>query len=113
MAALRIGGIDVFVEGDGAESIVMIHGWPDTFRLWDEQVAFFRQRYRCVRFTLPGFDVDKPRRPYSLEEMIDLLKEIIEHRSFDPQASELCEDIIGVGLVEVLHRASVRCRGHT
>jgi pimeloyl-ACP methyl ester carboxylesterase len=44
VATLQIGGVDVFVEGDGPESIVMIHGWPDTYRLWDEQVAFFRQR---------------------------------------------------------------------
>jgi pimeloyl-ACP methyl ester carboxylesterase len=81
MAPLHIGGIDVFVEGDGPESMVMIHGWPDTYRLWDEQVAFFKQRYRCVRFTLPGFDIDKPRRAYSLEEMIELLKAIIEQTS--------------------------------
>ena len=81
METLKIGGIDVFVEGDGPESIVMIHGWPDTYRLWDEQAAFFKQRYRCVRFTLPGFDIDKPRRAYSLEEMIDLLKAIIERTS--------------------------------
>jgi pimeloyl-ACP methyl ester carboxylesterase len=81
MATLQIGGIDVFVEGEGGETIVMIHGWPDTYRLWDEQVAFFKQRYRCVRFTLPGFDIDKPRRAYPLEEMIGLLKEIIERTS--------------------------------
>jgi len=81
MATLKIGGIDVFVEGDGDESIVMIHGWPDTYRLWDAQVAFFKSRYRCVRFTLPGFDIDKPRRACSLEEMIDLLKTIIERTS--------------------------------
>ena len=44
----------------------MIHGWPDTYRLWDAQVAFFKDRYRCVRFTLPGFDIDKPRRAFSV-----------------------------------------------
>ena len=75
---LRIDGIDVFVEGDGAESIVMIHGWPDTYRLWDAQVAFFKQRYRCVRFTLPGFDIDKPRRAYSLAELLAILEHIID-----------------------------------
>ena len=81
MASLQIGGIDVFVEGDGAESIVMIHGWPDTYRLWDEQAAFFKRRYRCVRFTLPGFDIDKPRRAYPLEEMLEIVKSIVEQTS--------------------------------
>jgi len=60
------------------ETIVMIHGWPDTYRLWDAQVAFFSHRYRCVRFTLPGFDIDKPRRAVPLEEMIETLKAIVE-----------------------------------
>jgi pimeloyl-ACP methyl ester carboxylesterase len=75
---LQIDGIDVHVEGDGREAIVMIHGWPDTYRLWDAQAAFFRDRYRCIRFTLPGFDIGKPRRAYSLEETLSILKDIVE-----------------------------------
>ena len=75
---VRIDGVDVLVEGGGNESIVMIHGWPDTYRLWDAQVALFMDRYRCIRFTLPGFDIDKPRRAYSLAEMISITKAIIE-----------------------------------
>ena len=34
---MRIDGVEVFVEGVGP-AIVMIHGWPDTHRLWDAQV---------------------------------------------------------------------------
>jgi pimeloyl-ACP methyl ester carboxylesterase len=75
---LQIDGIDVFIEGDGDESIVMIHGWPDTHRLWDAQAAFFRGRYRCIRFTLPGFNIDKPRRAYSLAELMTILEHIVE-----------------------------------
>ena len=75
---LQIGGIDVFVEGDGPETIVMIHGWPDTYRLWDAQVSALKSRYRCVRFTLPGFDRGKPRRAYSLVETMQLFKTIVE-----------------------------------
>lgn len=75
---LLIDGIDVFVEGDGPETIVMIHGWPDTYRLWDAQVAEFKSRYRCVRFTLPGFDIAKPRRAYTLAETTGLFKAIVE-----------------------------------
>jgi hypothetical protein len=25
-----VDGVDIFIEGEGAETIVMIHGWPDT-----------------------------------------------------------------------------------
>ena len=57
----QVDGIELHVDGEGAETIVMVHGWPDTYRLWDAQVAFLRSRYQCVRFTLPGFDIAKPR----------------------------------------------------
>ncbi|WP_274378911.1 hypothetical protein [Deinococcus cavernae] len=26
---------DIHIEGEGSQTIVMIHGWPDTYRLWD------------------------------------------------------------------------------
>jgi pimeloyl-ACP methyl ester carboxylesterase len=73
-----IDGIDVLVEGAGEQSIVMLHGWPDTYRVWDAQVAAFQSKYRCVRFTLPGFDIDKPRRAYSLDETMDIFANIIQ-----------------------------------
>jgi len=73
-----INDIDVHLEGDGAETIVMIHGWPDTYRLWDAQVAAFSSRYRCVRFTLPGFDRAKPRRACSLAETLGIIRNIVE-----------------------------------
>lgn len=74
---LLIDGIDVFVEGSSEQSIVMIHGWPDTYRLWDAQVASFQSSYRCVRFTLPGFDVAKPRRAYTLDETMSIFEHIV------------------------------------
>lgn len=77
VTTLRIGGIDVYIEGEGAETIVMIHGWPDTYRLWDAQVAALKADYRCVRFTLPGFDIDKERRPYSLDLTMRMFDNIV------------------------------------
>ena len=58
---LQIDGIDIHIDSDSdsAQSIVMLHGWPDTWRLWDAQVAHLKAQYRCIRFTQPGFDVDR------------------------------------------------------
>jgi pimeloyl-ACP methyl ester carboxylesterase len=75
--AMVVDGVDIFIEGEGSETIVMIHGWPDTYRVWDAQVAELRHRYRCVRFTLPGFDITKPRRSYSLDAMMRVLLHIV------------------------------------
>lgn len=77
VTTLRIGGVDVYVEGEGAETIVMMHGWPDTYRLWDAQVVALKADYRCVRFTLPGFDIDKERRPYSLDLTMRMVDNIV------------------------------------
>ena len=73
-----LAGVDIHIEGSGAETIVMVHGWPDTYRLWDVQVAFLKDRYRCVRFTLPGFDSTKARKAYSLDELTGFIKQVIE-----------------------------------
>lgn len=73
-----IDGIEVHMEGGGEQNIVMIHGWPDTYRLWDRQVAFFGPHYRCVRFTLPGFDITQPRRAFSLDSLVETIKTIVE-----------------------------------
>ena len=70
--------VELHVEGSGAETIVMVHGWPDTWRLWDSQVEALKGRYRCVRYTLPGFDRATPRRAYPLGELLEHLKGVVE-----------------------------------
>lgn len=59
----------------------MVHGWPDTCRLWDAQVEALKDRYRCARFTLPGYDPDKPPRSYTLPELVEFFREVIERVS--------------------------------
>lgn len=75
---LVVDGIEVLVEGEGAQTVVMVHGWPDTHRLWDSTVAHLKAQYRCVRFTLPGYEVAQPARPTSLAQMVDLFKAIVD-----------------------------------
>lgn len=126
---LVVDGIEIHVEGEGEETIVMIHGWPDTYRLWDGQVAELRQRYRCVRFTLPGFDIDKPRRSYSLDATMRVLLHIVNSVSqkqkvilmlhdwgcvfgyeFYMRNKALVSAIIGVDIGDAQSRATGRSR---
>jgi pimeloyl-ACP methyl ester carboxylesterase len=83
MQHLLVDGIDVYIDGpdedEGVETIVLLHGWPDTYRLWDRQVAELRQFYRCVRFTLPGFDIAKARRSYTLDATMRILLHIVNN----------------------------------
>ena len=75
---LTIQGVDIFVEGAGAQTILMLHGWPDTHRLWDSTVNALKTDYRCVRFTLPGFDLSKPPRALPLDKITALIDLIVE-----------------------------------
>lgn len=70
--------MDVHVDGAGPKTIVMIHGWPDTYRLWDGQVPALRGRYRCVRLTLPGFERSDERRAYTLDEVVESIRAVVE-----------------------------------
>ncbi len=91
-SVLDIRGVDVHVEGESDETIVMVHGWPDTYRLWDRQVEALKDRYRCVRFTLPGFDKHKPRKAYTLDELIAFLDEVIARVSAGRPVTLLLHD---------------------
>jgi len=75
---MKVDSVEVIVEGAGPKAIVMIHGWPDTHRLWDAQVAALKERYRCVRFTLPGFDLSQPGRAFSLDEVVETIRHAVE-----------------------------------
>ena len=81
-SSLVVDGVEVWVEGEGAHTVVMIHGWPDTHRLWNGQVAHllaaFPGQMRCVRFTLPGFDLSQPARPMGLQGLVDLFARIVD-----------------------------------
>jgi pimeloyl-ACP methyl ester carboxylesterase len=47
-------------------------------RLWDAQVAALKPRYRCVRFTLPGFDAERGPWPMSLAQTVALIGRIAD-----------------------------------
>lgn len=92
MAVLDVLGVNVHIEGDGAETIVMVPGWTDTYRLWDRQVEALKDRYRCVRFTPPGFDKQKPRKAYTLDEHIAFMDAVIARVSPGKQVIFLLHD---------------------
>lgn len=74
---LDIDGTEVHIEGRGADTIVMIHGWPDNWRLWDGQVAALAPTHRCVRFTLPGFEAGA-HQGHSVDALVARFKAIVD-----------------------------------
>jgi len=76
MEKITVNGTEVLIEGQGDDTIVLIHGAPDTRRVWDGTVPALQDRYRCARFTLPGFDVPAP--VLSLPELTARLLAIVD-----------------------------------
>lgn len=82
--SFRIAGINGSIEGEGEQTLVMIHGWPDTQAVWHNQVAFFKDYYRCVTFNLPAFDEPNAKpKVFSLSEVIDTIRQVIDYVSPD------------------------------
>jgi hypothetical protein len=51
---MNIQGVDILIEGKGPETLLMLHGWPDTLALWNDTVNSLKESHQCVRFTLPA-----------------------------------------------------------
>lgn len=85
MEKITIDGIEVLIEGEGAHTVLMIHGWPDTRALWDTSVAALQGHFRCVRFTLPGYDLALPPRATSVHDMTTFISKVVAAVSpFEP-----------------------------
>ncbi len=70
----------------------MVHGWPDGPALWDGLVAALAPRWRCVRFTLPGYAPGGPRRAPSLDAMVAHLSAIVDAASPDAPVTPVVHD---------------------
>lgn len=41
--------------GSGETAIIFIHGWSVNCRSWDDQIDFFKDKYKVILIDLPGF----------------------------------------------------------
>jgi len=65
--------------GEGASTIVLVHGWKQSHRLWDETVAALAARHRVVAFDLRGMgESDKPRCRYDFAEHASDLAAVLD-----------------------------------
>jgi pimeloyl-ACP methyl ester carboxylesterase len=92
MPTLSVDGIDILSEGDHPHTVVMVHGWPDSHRLWDASVEALKAHYCCVRFTLPGFDLAAPARATSLDAMCEWLLTVVNQASRDQPVTLMLHD---------------------
>lgn len=87
-----IDDVEILQEGNGEQAILMLHGWPDNASLWDNQVDALQERYRCIRFTLPGFDSKHERRARTLDELVDFIKRVLDDVCSEEQVILMVHD---------------------
>ncbi|MFI6921594.1 SDR family NAD(P)-dependent oxidoreductase [Nonomuraea spiralis] len=72
----------VFEEGDpAAPTIVLLHGYPDTHRVWDEVAALLRDRFHLVRYDVRGAGASsapRDRRHYAFDHLMADLAAVID-----------------------------------
>lgn len=82
------------IEGNhDGETLVFVHGWPDSAALWDETVSALRRRYRCVRVTMPNFDGRRTTREgHGTPEIVEALVAMIRECAFGRRVTLVLHD---------------------
>ncbi|MES2950226.1 MAG: alpha/beta hydrolase [Pseudomonadota bacterium] len=91
-STMVVDGTELLIEGEGTHTVVMLHGWPDTQRLWDNTVQALSPSLRCVRFTLPGFGAQQAGPAIRLDGMTQHLLAILDAVSPDQPVTLLLHD---------------------
>ncbi|MDD1777885.1 MAG: alpha/beta hydrolase [Candidatus Helarchaeota archaeon] len=64
---------------NASETLVFVHGWAESHRIWREQVEFFKKDYQLLLFDLRGFGLSsKPTYGYSLKLQSKALHGLIQ-----------------------------------
>jgi pimeloyl-ACP methyl ester carboxylesterase len=89
---IQIDNVEILVEGKVKQTILMLHGWPDNTNFWDSQVDALKDNYRCIRLTLPGFDLKHERRTRTLKELINFIQRVLDEVCPDEQVFLMVHD---------------------
>ena len=83
MPMVKLNGLNTNykLEGDGAETIVLVNGLADDLETWAEQVPdFLAAGYRVLRFDNRGIGKsDRPKGPYTTAQMAGDAKALVDH----------------------------------
>lgn len=78
-----VNGIEVYYElhgKEGAPWLTLSHSLACSVRMWDEQIATFKDRFRILAFDTRGHGQSAaPAGDYTLEQMADDLKGLLDH----------------------------------
>lgn len=79
----KVNGIEMYYEihgKEGAPWLTLSHSLACSVRMWDDQIATFKDRYRVLAFDTRGHGASAaPAGPYTLEGLADDVRELFRH----------------------------------
>lgn len=85
MNKIKLNGISITdYEGSG-KPLIFVHAFPLCNRMWDEQVKFFKDRYRVITYDIRGLGYSNEIDDYmfTMEELVNDFFEILDHFKID------------------------------
>ena len=81
MKQLKVNGNSIIDwGGDNNQSLVFVHAFPMSQNMWEEQVKYFKDKYRVITFDNKGFgNSEKEDGNYTVDSYADDVLNIIEH----------------------------------
>ena len=81
MNNFKLNGLNITdYEGNG-EPIIFVHAFPLCNRMWDEQVNFFKNKYRVITYDIRGLGYSNEIEDYqfTMEDLVNDFFDIIDH----------------------------------
>lgn len=85
MKNFKLNGISINdYEGEG-KPLIFIHAYPLCSRMWDEQVNYFKDKYRVITYDIRGLGFSNELDSYifTMEDLVNDFFDIIDHFKFD------------------------------
>jgi len=83
----NVNGIEMYYEihgKEGAPWLTLSHSLACTVRMWDDQIASFKDRYRILAFDTRGHGASSaPAGAYTLEGLADDVRELLRHLAIE------------------------------
>lgn len=85
MNTFKLNGISVTDHEGNGKPLIFIHAFPLCNRMWDEQVNFFRDKYRVITYDVRGLGYSNEIESYqfTMEEHVNDLFDILDHLKID------------------------------
>ncbi|MBN2136082.1 MAG: alpha/beta hydrolase [Acidobacteria bacterium] len=102
-ADFKTGKVIYNVEGDGAKTLVFIHGWTCNKDFWAKQVEYFKSGFKVISLDLPGHGKsDKPEISYDMNLYADSIKAVMDQEK--TEKAILIGHSMGVVVVRQFYR---------